>query len=520
MAMIHLEPQTAQMFSRALGALKPPPNLTLSQWADNYRRLSAEASAAQGRWNTDNAPFQREIMDAIGDVHIRKVVAMMCAQSGKTDGLILNTIGYYMSYYPAPIMIVQPTVNLGESFSKDRLATMIRDTPVLRGLVDNKSRYSGNTIMKKNFAGGQLTIVGANAPTDLRGRPIKVLLADEVDAYKASAGKEGDPVMLAEQRQTTYINSGGGDVFAAQAIGNMLERNAATVTAHIDGLCASAATIVACHADKVVAAADGSYMVHPVSMGVCDYLTAEDMKNCLKALETIRSSIIALYAKKSGKTEDECAKWMDETNWWTATEAKEKGFVDEVDDDAEDSVVENRNGVLFVNSISMNTPFNEAPNFVRSRVTEKPVNRPENMNPAEKPERNDHGGVKDMDIKTTDDLRKAYPDLVANIENEATTAERTRIQEIENATLPGAEDQANEAKFTKPVDSASFAKAVIASMKAKQQEQSKKYLKNAKEAAENSNANSIDNTPPANPEAEDEESKAFMNAIRKANGVK
>lgn len=204
MAMIHLEPQTAQMFNRALGALKPPPNLTLSQWADSYRRLSAEASAAQGRWNTDNAPFQREIMDAIGDVHIRKVVAMMCAQSGKTDGLILNTIGYYMSYYPAPIMIVQPTVNLGESFSKDRLATMIRDTPVLRGLVDNKSRYSGNTIMKKNFAGGQLTIVGANAPTDLRGRPIKVLLADEVDAYKASAGKEGDPVMLAEQRQTTY----------------------------------------------------------------------------------------------------------------------------------------------------------------------------------------------------------------------------------------------------------------------------------------------------------------------------
>ena len=109
-------------------------------------------------------------------------------------------------------------------------------------------------------------------------------------------------------------------------------------TAHIDGLCASAATIVACHADKVVAAADGSYMVHPVSMGVCDYLTAEDLNNCLKALETIRSSIVTLYAKKSGKTEDECAKWMDETNWWTATEAKEKGFVDEVDDEADDSI--------------------------------------------------------------------------------------------------------------------------------------------------------------------------------------
>ena len=91
---------------------------------------------------------------------------------------------------------------------------------------------------------------------------------------------------------TVYINSGGGDVFAAQTIGNMLERNGATVIAHIDGLCASAATIVACHADKVVAAADASYMVHPPSMGVCDYLTAEDMRNCIKALDAIRGNIV------------------------------------------------------------------------------------------------------------------------------------------------------------------------------------------------------------------------------------
>lgn len=333
-----------------------------------------------------------------------------------------------------------------------------------------------------------------------------------------------DLAALGEVKEiTVYINSGGGDVFAAQSIGNMLERSPATVTAHIDGLCASAATIVACHADKVVAAADASYMIHPVSMCTYGSMTEKDMEDCMKALAAIKNNIVSMYAKKSGNTEDECAKWMDDTSWWTATEAKEKGFVDEVDDDAEDSIVENRNGILFVNSIDMNTPFNETPNFVRSRVTENSAARPENMNPAEKPERNDHGEVTYMDIKdikTVDDLRKARPDLVASIENEATTAERTRIQEIENATLPGAEEQANEAKFTKPVDSASFAKAVIASMKAKQQEQSKNYLKNAKAAAENSNANSIDNTPPANPEAEDEESKAFMNAIRKANGVK
>ena len=174
------------------------------------------------------------------------------------------------------------------------------------------------------------------------------------------------------QEITVYINSGGGDVFAAQAIGNQLERSSATVTVHIDGLCASAATIVACHADKVIAAADSCYMIHPASMGVCDYLTADDMHDCLKALDTIRENIVTLYAKKTGKSTDQCGKWMDETNWWTAAEAKENGFIDEVDDEEPDTVVENRNGVLFVNSIGMGLPFDKVPDFVKSRMGKKP----------------------------------------------------------------------------------------------------------------------------------------------------
>ncbi len=124
------------------------------------------------------------------------------------------------------------------------------------------------------------------------------------------------------------------------------------------------------------------------------------------------------------------------------------------------------------------------------------------------------------DIKTVDDLRKACPDMVAKIETEAINAERTRIQEIENATLPGAEDEANEAKFVKPIDSASFAKAVIASMKAKQQKQSKDYLDKAKANAQTSGANNITNPPPADPDPKDAEANVFLAAIRKANGVK
>lgn len=198
-----LAPQTEELFRRCAKLLKPPPSMTLSQWADTYRVLSAESNAAPGKWNTDNAPYQREIMDAIGDPHVRRVVIMSAAQIGKT-AMLMNVLGYYMHYYPAPIMVMEPTIDMGQALSKDFLAPMIRDMPVLSALVDTKSRYSGNTILKKNFPGGHVTIVGANSPVGLRMRPIKVLLADEVDGYPESAGTEGDPLLLAQKRQTTF----------------------------------------------------------------------------------------------------------------------------------------------------------------------------------------------------------------------------------------------------------------------------------------------------------------------------
>ena len=191
------------MLARCVSVLKPPPEMTLSEWADEYRVLSAESSAEPGRWHTDKAPYQREIMDAIGDARTRRVVIMCAAQLGKTE-LLLNILAYFMAYSPAPILVMQPTLDMGQTFSKDRLAPMIRDTPALRDLVDIKSRYSGNTILKKNFPGGHVTIVGANSAAGLASRPIKVLLADEVDRYPESAGSEGDPLSLAQKRQTTF----------------------------------------------------------------------------------------------------------------------------------------------------------------------------------------------------------------------------------------------------------------------------------------------------------------------------
>ena len=186
--------------------LPPPPELTVAEWADEHRILSVEASSEAGRWVTDRAPFQRGIMDAVTDNRYEEIVIMSSAQVGKSE-LLLNTIGYHIAHDPSPILLIQPTLDKAEEFSKERVAPMIRDTPVLRERVaDPKSRDSGNTVLYKSFPGGYLALGGANAPAGLASRPIRILLADEVDRFPISAGKEGDPLALAEKRTTTFHN--------------------------------------------------------------------------------------------------------------------------------------------------------------------------------------------------------------------------------------------------------------------------------------------------------------------------
>ena len=190
----------------AMQTLKPPPKLTVAEWADLERRLSSEASAEAGRWHTARAEYQRGIMDAISDPLMRDVVVMAGAQVGKTE-MLLNCIGFHVAHDPAPILLVQPTLEMAQAFSKDRLAPMLRDTPTLRGKVkDPRSRDANNTTTHKVFQGGHISLVGSNSPSGLASRPIRIVLCDEVDRYPASAGSEGDPIQLARKRSATFWN--------------------------------------------------------------------------------------------------------------------------------------------------------------------------------------------------------------------------------------------------------------------------------------------------------------------------
>ena len=209
--MIQLDPtiraEAMAQLASAMRRLTPPPRLSVAEWADKERRLDSQSSAEPGRWYTSRAEYQRGIMDACSNPAVREVVVMCGTQSGKSEA-ILNTIGYHMHHDPCPILVMQPTVDMAQSFSKDRVtAGLIRPTPALRGLVnDSRAKDANNTTLHKVFPGGALSLVGANSPSSLASRPIRIVLCDEVDRYPPSAGEEGDPISLAKRRAATFWN--------------------------------------------------------------------------------------------------------------------------------------------------------------------------------------------------------------------------------------------------------------------------------------------------------------------------
>lgn len=194
--------------------LKPLPKTSVSEWADSYRMLSAGISAEPGQWRTSRAPYQKDIMDAFTQTGIHRVVVKSAAQIGKSD-IMNNVIGRFAHLDPAAIMMIQPTIEMAQDYSKSRIAPMLRDTKVLnnlfydvkqKGAAVSKTRDGNNTILSKLFPGGRLIMCGANSPAGLASRPIRILLADEVDRFPDSAGSEGDPVDLAAKRMTTFWN--------------------------------------------------------------------------------------------------------------------------------------------------------------------------------------------------------------------------------------------------------------------------------------------------------------------------
>lgn len=190
----------------AMEAWRPPPKLSLSEWADEHFYLSPENAAVPGRWKT--LPYQRAIMDAMTDPAVERVTLLKSARLGYTL-MVSACVGYHMHHAPCPILLVQPTVDDARGYSKETVAPMLRDVPVLAKIVvedaeDTGARDSGNTILHKKFPGGVLSLVGANSGSGFRRVSRRVVVFDEVDAYPLSAGSEGDAIKLGTMRTQAY----------------------------------------------------------------------------------------------------------------------------------------------------------------------------------------------------------------------------------------------------------------------------------------------------------------------------
>lgn len=190
----------------AFRLLKPPEDLTVSEWANKYRVLSSD-SAEPGLWRTSRTPYLAEPMNAYTDPKIRRITVVASSQVGKTE-VQLNMLGYTVDQDPCSVIYIHPTVEDARKFSRQRIAPMIRECKVLRRKVaDIKSRDSNNTVLQKSYPGGMLTITGSNSASALASTPARVILGDERDRWAASAGTEGDPWELAMARQITFYNA-------------------------------------------------------------------------------------------------------------------------------------------------------------------------------------------------------------------------------------------------------------------------------------------------------------------------
>ena len=193
-----------EFFGRVAEFWRPPKKLKLSEWADEHYYLSPESSAAPGRWHT--LPYQREIMDCISDPRVEMVTLKKSARVGATK-IINATIGYYIHHDPCPMLVVQPSIEDAQGYSKEEIVPMLRDCKVLTDLVtEGRQKVSDNTILSKTFPGGLLTMIGANSARGFRRVSRRVVMFDEVDAYPPSAGNEGDPIELGIKRSDYYWN--------------------------------------------------------------------------------------------------------------------------------------------------------------------------------------------------------------------------------------------------------------------------------------------------------------------------
>lgn len=352
---------------------------------------------------------------------------------------------------------------------------------------------------------------------------------------------------------TVRINSGGGDVFTGHAIRAMLKDHKAYVTARIEGLAASAASVLATGADEIIVHPSDFIMIHNPAASTSG--EAKDFSKMVETLSVIKDGIVNAYAEKTGKDKKEISDLMDAETWMTGEDAVREGFADKLETD---SGTKNQKPVLNGNILIINGLSHDLSNIktrpnIKNEMDKKESNSfsfldkilnafkdnsqveglvkniLENNLPKTNQIENKQEVEEVMEIKNVEDLKKTYPDLVNQIvktEVDAAVAiaiadtlknERGRIQDIEKIANRIDPVLVNKAKFEEPINAKDLAFQAMQSDNGKGNE----YLKNLKTDAADSGAGDVPASTTDNQTAEEKkaaENKAIENISAGANG--
>ena len=299
------------------------------------------------------------------------------------------------------------------------------------------------------------------------------------------------------------INSVGGDVFAAHAIYNILKSNPANIIAVVDGLCASAATIVAMAADKIVMPSNSVMMVHKPSAMLFGSYNSDDMDKMSETLDIVQNSIVAAYVAKTGRDPKDLAALMDQEKWMTAQEAKDEGFCDDVIYSDQNSVnkvipMSNNGRYLIVNSVAHDMSHFDLSD-VKKAMQKARNNMLSNNASIEIPLEDTNNFTKDtvkdkkedtkLEIKTTDELITAFPDLISQIVNQAIAEERGRLQDIDKIAKNLDQTLVQNAKYgEKPMSAKDLAFQALQADNARNEQ----FLKDREKELKDAETNKVD----------------------------
>lgn len=251
---------------------------------------------------------------------------------------------------------------------------------------------------------------------------------------------------------TLRINSVGGDVWQAQSMYSYLRSHAAKITVRVDGIAASAASLVAMAGDKIIMPSNSLMMIHNPSGGV--YGEAEDLRDTAEILDKIRDTLANVYVSRTGLEREKIISMMDSETWMTADEAHDLKFCDEVEEAVEVAVMAVKGGMIFRNGFG----FARIDENLRAKLPENIVMR------ASKEE-----AKSEMEIKNSAELEREYPELVTEIRNTAINTERERLKTLDSLNASGCEEIIARAKYEDPKDARDIAVEILQKMNAQAQ---------------------------------------------------